>query len=110
VHVADARRSELKSHRLAIPSVYPTTRKVASPVNTRAFIGSNLPTRRHYFRFPRNSGEIQKQSELFSKLPRGGWLCRLPQFDRISLRVMHAGEPAVRIRLRVNLDLDSSGL
>jgi hypothetical protein len=47
--------------------------------------------------------------ELFSKLPRGGWLCRLPQSDRISLRVVQAGEPAVGIRLRVNLDRDSSG-
>ncbi len=48
--------------------------------------------------------------ELFSKLAWSGWLCRLPQFDRISLRVMQAGEPAVGIRLRVNLDLDSCGL
>src|ERR1700728_4244457 len=35
---------------------------------------------------------------------------RLPQFDRISLRVMQAGEPAVGISLRVNLDLDSRSL
>jgi hypothetical protein len=35
---------------------------------------------------------------------------RLPQFDRIPLRVMQAGEPAVGIRLRVNLHLDSSSL
>jgi hypothetical protein len=32
---------------------------------------------------------------------------RLPQFDRISLGVIQAGEPAVGIRLWVNLDLDS---
>jgi hypothetical protein len=31
---------------------------------------------------------------------------RLPQFDGIPLGVMQAGEPAVRIRLRVNLDRD----
>ena len=47
---------------------------------------------------------------LFSKLAWSGWLCRLPQFDRISLRVMHAGKPAVGIRLRVHLDLDSRSL
>lgn len=35
---------------------------------------------------------------------------RLPQLDRISVRVMQAGESAVGIRLRVNLDHDSSGL
>ena len=35
------------------------------------------------------------------------WTFRLLQFDRISLRVVQAGEPAVGIRLRVNLDLDS---
>jgi hypothetical protein len=35
---------------------------------------------------------------------------RLPQFDGIPLRVMQAGEPAVGIRLRVNLDRDSRSL
>jgi hypothetical protein len=35
---------------------------------------------------------------------------RLPQFDRIPLWVMQAGEPAVGIRLRVNLDRDSGSL
>src|ERR1700687_3721756 len=34
---------------------------------------------------------------------------RLPQLDRISLRVMQAGETAVGIRLRINLDRDSCG-
>src|ERR1700693_5344931 len=34
----------------------------------------------------------------------------LPQFDRISLRVMQAAEPAVGIRLWVNLDFDSRSL
>ena len=45
---------------------------------------------------------------LFSKLVWSAGLCGLPQFDRISLRVMHAGKPAGGIG-RVNLDLDSSG-
>jgi hypothetical protein len=35
--------------------------------------------------------------------------CRLPQFNRISFRVVQAGEAAVGIGLRVNLDLDSCG-
>ena len=38
------------------------------------------------------------------------WNLGLPQFDRISLRVMQAGKPAVGIRLRVNLDRDSRSL
>jgi len=38
------------------------------------------------------------------------WNLRLPQFDGIPLGVMQAGEPAVGIRLRINLDRDSSGL
>ena len=48
--------------------------------------------------------------ELFSKLVWSVGLCGLPQFDRISLRVMDAGKPSVGIRLRVNLDFDSGGL
>src|SRR3989442_12611456 len=36
------------------------------------------------------------------KLVWSAGLCGLPQFDRISLRVMHAGEPSVRIRLAVH--------
>jgi hypothetical protein len=51
----------------------------------------------------------RNRPELFSKLAWGGWLCRLPQLDRISVRVVQAGEPTVGIRLRVNLDRDSSG-
>src|ERR1700730_15437893 len=47
--------------------------------------------------------------ELLCNLAFGVWNLRLPQFDRISLRVMQAGKPAVGIRLRVNLDLDSRG-
>jgi hypothetical protein len=46
---------------------------------------------------------------LLCNLAFGVWNLRLPQFDRISLRVMHAGKPAVGIRLRVHLDLDSCG-
>jgi hypothetical protein len=30
------------------------------PVELAAYIGSNLPTRRHYFRFARDSGSIAK--------------------------------------------------
>src|SRR5260370_29263557 len=41
--------------------------------------------------------------ELLCNLPFGVWNLRLPQFDRISLRVMQAAEPPVGIRLRVNL-------
>ena len=54
--------------------------------------------------------EQSRNSEPLCNLAFGVWNLRLPQFNRISLRVMHAGEPAVRIRLRVHLDLDSSGL
>src|SRR6267142_3516585 len=60
--------------------------------------------------YPVTQEKSRNRPELFSKLAWSGWLCRLPQFDRISLRVMQAGEPAVGIRLRVHLDLDSSGL
>jgi len=35
--------------------------------------------------------------------------CRLPQFNRISFRVVQSGKPAVGIKLRVNLDLDFCG-
>jgi hypothetical protein len=47
---------------------------------------------------------------LLCNLAFGVWNLRLPQFDRISLRVMHAGEPTVGIRLRVNLYRDSGSL
>src|SRR6266705_5027362 len=51
---------------------------------------------------------LQKSSpELFGNLAWSFLYRRLPQFDRISLRVMQAGEPSVRVRLRVNLDHDS---
>ena len=53
---------------------------------------------------------VRTVTRLFSKLVWSDWLCGLPQFDRISLRVMQAGEPAVGIRLLVNLDLDSRSL
>src|SRR6266436_3758555 len=59
---------------------------------------------------PVTQEKSRNSPRLFSKLAWSGWLCRLPQFDRISLRVMHAGKPAVGIRLRVNLDLDSRSL
>ncbi len=48
--------------------------------------------------------------ELFRDLAFSVWNLRLPQFDRIPLRVMQASEPAVGIRLRVNLDRDSRSL
>jgi len=48
--------------------------------------------------------------KLLCSLAFGVWTFWLPQFDRISLRVMQASEPAVGIRLRVNLDLDSRSL
>jgi hypothetical protein len=53
--------------------------------------------------------KFRNSPELFSNLAWSVSSCRLPQFDRISLRVMQAGEPAVGIRLRVNLDRDSCG-
>src|SRR5579864_2480070 len=48
--------------------------------------------------------------ELLSSLAWSVWFCRFPQFDGIPLRVMQVGEPAVGIRLRVNLDRDSRSL
>jgi hypothetical protein len=59
---------------------------------------------------PVTQEKSRNSPELLCDLAFGVWNLRLPQFDRISLRVMHAGEPAVGIRLRVNLDLDSCGL
>ena len=47
--------------------------------------------------------------ERFSNLAWTVSSCRLPQFNRISFRVVQAGEAAVAIRLRVKLDLDSCG-
>jgi hypothetical protein len=58
--------------------------------------------------WPVTQEKSRNSPELFSKLVWSVWLCRLPQFDRISLRVMHAGKPAGGIG-RVNLDLDSCG-
>src|SRR6266487_1247985 len=52
--------------------------------------------------------ENRNSPELLCNLAFGVWNLRLPQFDRISLRVMHAGKPAGGIG-RVNLDLDSCG-
>src|SRR5580700_385245 len=63
-----------------------------------------------YFLFAREQEKSRNSPELLCNLAFGVWNLRLPQFDRISLRVMHAGKPAVGIRLRVHLDLDSSGL
>jgi hypothetical protein len=59
-----------------------------------------------YFRFARQE-EFRNSPELFRDLAFSVWNLRLPQFDRIPLRVMQASEPAVGIRLRVNLDRDS---
>ena len=66
--------------------------------------------RRHAFRKCLMTRERSRDSpELSSDLASGLLSFRLPQFDRISLRVMQAGKPAVGIRLRVNLDRDSCG-
>jgi hypothetical protein len=53
--------------------------------------------------------EKSKNSLGFSTLVWSAGLYGFPQFDRISLRVMHTGN-RVAMRLRVHLDLDSSGL
>ena len=55
---------------------------------------------------PVTQEKSKNSPRLFSKLVWSAGLCGLPQFDRISLRVMHAGKPAGGIG-RVNLDLDS---
>jgi hypothetical protein len=52
----------------------------------------------------------QAHDKLLCNLTLGVWNLGLPQFDWISFRVMQAAKPAVGIRLRVNLDLDSRGL
>ena len=54
--------------------------------------------------------KFRNSPELLCNLAVSVWNLRLLQFDRISLRIMQAGEPAVGIRLRVNLDRDSRGL
>ena len=54
--------------------------------------------------------KLRNSPELLCNLAFGVCDLRLPQFDRISLGVMQAGEPAVGIRLRVNLHLDSRRL
>jgi len=54
--------------------------------------------------------QFRNSPELFRDLAFSVWTRRLPQFDRISLRVMQVSKPAVGIRLRVNLDRDSRSL
>src|SRR5205807_9556267 len=58
----------------------------------------------------RTQEEFRNSPELFRNLAFSVWNLRLPQFDRIPLRVMQASEPAVGIRLWVNLDSDSRSL
>jgi len=58
----------------------------------------------------RTQEEFRNSPELFRNLAFSVWNLRLPQFDRIPLRVMQASEPAVGIRLRVNLNRDSRSL
>ena len=58
---------------------------------------------------PVTQEKSRNSPELPSQLAWSVWSRSLPQFDRISLRVMHAGKPAGGIG-RVNLDLDSCGL
>src|SRR5437879_348155 len=59
---------------------------------------------------PITQEKSRNSPELLCNLAFGIWTLWLPQFDRISLRVMQASEPAVGIRLRVNLDRDSRAL
>ena len=59
---------------------------------------------------PITQEKSRNSPELLCNLAFGIWTLWLPQFDRISLRVMQASEPAVGIRLRVNLDRDSRSL
>jgi hypothetical protein len=59
---------------------------------------------------PKSTSNLENSLELPCNLAFRVWNFGLPQFDGIPLRVMQAGEPAVGIRLRVNLDLDSRGL
>ena len=59
---------------------------------------------------PVTQEKLRNSPELFGNLAFGVWNLRLPQFDRISLRVVQASEPAVGIRLRVNVDRDSRSL
>jgi hypothetical protein len=54
--------------------------------------------------------KFRNSPELLCNLAFGVCNLRLPQFDGIPLRVMQAGEPAVGIRLRVNLYGDSRSL
>ena len=54
--------------------------------------------------------KFKNSPKVFRNLALSVWNLRLPQFDRIPLRVMQAGEPAVGIRLWVNLDRDSRSL
>src|SRR6267143_171052 len=75
-----------------------------SPTVPRAF----PRTARSNFRLAQE--EFRNSPELFRDLAFSVWTLRLPQFDRIPLRVMQASEPAVGIRLRVNLDRDSRSL
>ena|SRR6266550_4686402 len=63
----------------------------------------------NHFRVARQE-EFRNSPELFRNLAFSVWNLRLPQFDRIPLRVMQASEPAVGIRLRVNLNRDSRSL
>src|SRR4029077_7612747 len=53
---------------------------------------------------------VRRNPELLCNLAFGVWNLRLPQFDRVPLGVMQATEPAVGIRLRVNLHRDSRSL
>jgi hypothetical protein len=55
-------------------------------------------------------GKFRNSPDRLCNLAFSIWNLRLPQFDRIPLRVMQVGEPAVGIGLRVNLDRDSRSL
>ena len=73
---------------------------------SRRQAGSNSVT----FAFAATQEKSRNSPELLCNLAFGVWNLRLPQFDRISLRVMQAGEPTVGMGLRVNLDRDSRTL
>ena len=98
-------RSTSKRHSRRSPKVSDTAEALSRAMAERLTVWFDSIT----FEFPVTQEKSRNSPGLFSKLPRGGWLCRLPQLDRISLRVVQADEPAVGIRLRINLGRDSSG-
>ncbi len=58
--LASSRQDDMGMGRLTAEVI----RKLARPVNTSAFVGSNPPIRRHYFRFARYTTRILAQTWL----------------------------------------------